>query len=125
METKAIYLELSNLTSEAFIAALKSFIARRGLIKHQYSNNDSNLVGAKEVLMAFVQSEEFLWKIHDYAAETRFQWHFIPPNSPQLEGLWESGVKSLKYYWKRISSKTLLSFEELSTFITQTERSIF
>jgi hypothetical protein len=102
MATKAIHLELvSNLTSEAFIAALKRFIARRGLTDHLYSDNDSNFVGANRVLKAFFKSEEFLQQVHNYAAKTQFQWHFIPPNSPHFGGLCEAGVKSLKYHWKR------------------------
>jgi hypothetical protein len=45
MTTKATHLEMvSNLTSEAFIAALKHFIARRGLIDHLYSDNGSKFV---------------------------------------------------------------------------------
>jgi len=40
MAIKAINLELvSKITSEAFIAALKRFIARKGLIDHLYSDN--------------------------------------------------------------------------------------
>jgi hypothetical protein len=51
MATKAIHLELvSNLTAEAFIAALKRLIARRGLIDHFYSDNGSNSVGANAQL---------------------------------------------------------------------------
>jgi len=47
MATKTIHLELvSNLTSEALIAALKRFIARRGLIDHLYSDNGRNFGGA-------------------------------------------------------------------------------
>jgi hypothetical protein len=53
MATKAIHLELvSNLTYEAFIAALKRFIAGRGLIEHLYSDNGSNFVGANRQLKA-------------------------------------------------------------------------
>jgi hypothetical protein len=116
MATKAIHLELvSNLTSEAFIAALKRFIARRGLIDHLYSDNGSNFVAANREL------KEFLRQVHDYAAKTQFQWHFIPPNSPHFGGLWEAGIKSLKYHWKRIVGKVLLTFEEFSTLITQVE----
>ena len=122
MATKAIHLELvSNLTSEAFIAALKRFIARRGLIDHLYSDNGSNFVGANRELKAFFKSEEFLQQVHNYAAKTQFHWHFIPPNSPHFGGLWEAGVKSLKYHWKRIIGKALLTFEEFSTLMTQVE----
>ena len=71
MATKAIHFELvSNLTSEAFIAALKCCIARRGLIHHLSSDNGSNLVGANRELKTFFKSEEFLRQVHNYAAKT-------------------------------------------------------
>ena len=95
MATKAIRLELvSDLTSEAFIAALKCFVARRGLIDHLYSDNGSNFVGANRELNAFFKSEEFLRQVRSYTAKTQFHWHFIPLNSPHFGGLWEAGVKS-------------------------------
>ena len=89
MATKAIvHLELvSNRTSEAFIAALKRFIARRRLIDHLYIYNGSNFVRAKRELKAFFKSEEFLSQAHSYAAKTQFQWHFITLNSPHFGGL--------------------------------------
>jgi hypothetical protein len=122
MATKAIHLELvSSLTYEAFIGTLKCFIARRGLIEHLYSDNGSNFVETNRELKTFFKPEEFLRHVHDYAAKTQFQWHFIAPNLPHFGGLYEAGVKSLKYHWKRIVSKALLTFEEFSTLITQIE----
>jgi hypothetical protein len=56
--------------------------------------------------------------------QTQFHWHFIPWISHHFGGLWEAGVKSLKYHWKRIVSKSLLAFEEFSTLITHI-RSVF
>jgi len=74
MATEAIHLELvSSLTSEAFIAAMKRFIARRGLIDHLYSDNGSNFVGANRELKALFKFEEFLRQVHNYAAKTQFQ----------------------------------------------------
>ena len=122
MATKAIHLELvSNLTFEAFIAALKHFIARRGLIDHFYIDNGSNFVGANRELKAFFKSEEFLGQVHNYAAKKQFYWYFILLNSPCFGGLWEADVKSLKYHWKKIVGKALLTFEEFSTLLTQVE----
>ena len=119
MATKTVHVELvSNLTSETFVAALKRFIARRGLIDHLYSDNGSNFVGANRELKT---SEEFSRQLHNCAAKTPFQWHFIPPNSPYFGGLWVAGFKSLKYHWKRIVGNALLTFEEFDTLLTQVE----
>ena len=65
MTTKAIHLELvSNLMSEAFIAALKRFIARRGLIDRLYSDNGSNFVGANRELKAFFNTLPTGWSFN-------------------------------------------------------------
>jgi len=72
-------------------------------------------------LKAFFKSEEFSRQVRSYAAKTQFQWHFIPPYSPHFRGLWEVGIRTLKYHWKRIVGKAFLTFEEFSTLITQIE----
>jgi hypothetical protein len=71
MATKAVELELvSNLASEAFIAALKHFIARRVFMDHLYNNNGSNSVGAHRELKVFFKFEEILRHVHVYATGT-------------------------------------------------------
>jgi len=64
---------VSNQTSEAFIAALKCFIARKGLTDHLYSDKGSSFVGANRELKEFFKSEEFLRQVHNYVAKTQFQ----------------------------------------------------
>ncbi|GFX22888.1 integrase catalytic domain-containing protein [Trichonephila clavipes] len=49
------------------------------------------------------------------------EWHFSPPVSPHFGGLWEAGVKSIKYHLKRVIGNTNLTFEEFSTLLTQVE----
>ena len=56
---------------------------------------------------------------HDFAANTQLQWHLIHQNSDHFGGLWEAGMKSLNYDWKRIAGKVSLTFEEYNTVITQ------
>ncbi|XP_073968186.1 uncharacterized protein [Bombus fervidus] len=51
LSVKAVHIELvSDLTSEAFIAALRRFIARRGFCSSIYSDNGTNFVGANNEL---------------------------------------------------------------------------
>lgn len=52
LAVKAVHLEIvSELTTDAFIAALKRFIARRGKCRSIHSNNGTNFVGANNQLL--------------------------------------------------------------------------
>ena len=124
--TKAVHLELvSDLTTNAFIAALKRFISRRGKCSHIYSDCGSNFVGANRKLKAEVSSLLKSYKhneeVSTYLSENSIQWHFNPPSAPHMGGLWESNIKCAKQHLRKIVSNVVLTFEELYTVFTQIE----
>lgn len=52
MTVKAIHIEaVTDMTAEAFVAALRRFIARRGKVTNIYSDNGTNFVLANKILM--------------------------------------------------------------------------
>ena len=57
----------------------------------------------------------------NYLADKGITWKFIPPRAPNFGGLWEAGIKSVKYHLKRTVGNSRLTFEELLTVITQIE----
>lgn len=123
--TKAIHLELvSSLTSEAFIAAFRRFVARRGKCANLYSDCGTNFVGAckelRDLHNMFTRQFNESTMINTLATEGT-QWHFNPPGAPNFGGLWEAGVKAVKHHLRRILGATLLTFEELATTLTQIE----
>ncbi|UYV69801.1 hypothetical protein LAZ67_7000777 [Cordylochernes scorpioides] len=98
MFSKAINIELvTNLTTEAFLAALRRFIGRSGRPAEINTDNATNFVGAYEDLRKLFNSN-----IHDFASSEEIKWNFIPPSSPHFGGLWEAGIKSVKYHLRRI-----------------------
>ncbi|GFS77592.1 integrase catalytic domain-containing protein [Trichonephila clavipes] len=120
-----LHLELvSDLTSEAFIASLKRFCARREAPKHIYCDNGTTFVGARRKLQEIFkfasklnENEHFCY----FLSQVNIVAFFSPPVSPHFGGLWEAGVKSIKYYLKRVIGNTNLTFEEFSTLLTQVE----
>lgn len=123
--TKAVHLEVvPNLSTQSFIAALRRFTSRRGKPVHLYSDNASNFVGARQEiaeLQSFLKSENCNLKINRYCQEEGIVWHFIPPRSPHFGGIWESGVKSIKYHFKRVVGLNKFTYDELSTLAAQIE----
>lgn len=103
--TKAVHCELvSSLTTEAFIAALKRMMARRGKIQNLYSDNGTNFVGANKELRRLQQQHKADYaKIVEIFAPDGLNWHFIPPNSPHFGGLWKAAVKSMKHHLRRVA----------------------
>ncbi|XP_055908728.1 uncharacterized protein LOC129943365 [Eupeodes corollae] len=123
LTTKAIHLEVvSDLTTQAFLAAFRRFTARRGICKQIYSDCGTNFVGANTELNKMLKDAQHDFKeIAENLANQGTEWHFIPPASPHFGGLWEAGVKSVKYHLKRIVGTERLTFEELTTLLTQIE----
>ena len=122
-KTKAVHLELvSSLTTEAFLAALKRFSARRGTSSHIYSDNGSNFIGAaREIneMYEFLKKEET--EITTTLAVQHITWHFIPPRAPHFGGLWEAAVKSVKRHLTITVKDSLYTFEEYYTLLTEIE----
>ena len=124
LSTKAIHLEVvSDLTTNAFLAALKRFFARRGYCRNLYSDNGKTFLCAQTRLTKEREAIEKFFKdtIHSELHNHKVQWHFIPPYSPNFGGLWEAGVKSTKYHLKRIMGDKLFTYEEMATVLTQIE----
>ncbi|XP_011883579.1 PREDICTED: uncharacterized protein LOC105570748 [Vollenhovia emeryi] len=121
--TKAVHLEIvSDLSTVAFLNALKRFIGRRGKPISIHSDNGTNFVGANNSLKemySLVKSSNV--EIHDYLSEHAIKWNFIPPQSPHMGGLWESAVKSCKGHLTKVIGPTSLTFEELTTVVVQVE----
>ncbi|GFX83482.1 uncharacterized protein TNCV_324311 [Trichonephila clavipes] len=56
-----------------------------------------------------------------YFTEEGIEWSFIPPRAPHMGGLWEAGIKSVKYHLKRALGRSRLTYEEFETVIIQVE----
>lgn len=111
--TKAIHLELcSDLTSDAFLAALRRFVARRGHISHLYSDNGTNFVKANKELISLIKQS---------ASQELIEWNFLPPSAPHFGGLWEAGVKAVKTHLIRVIGAQILTYEEFLTVLCQVE----
>ena len=121
--TRAVNLEaVTDLTTEAFLAALKRFVSRCGLSTLIQSDNGTNFVGAhKELMQAYLQLEQLHGKeeVTNFLSNNRIQWKHIPSRSPNFGGLWETVVKSLKSLLRKITGTATFTYEELSTLLTQ------
>jgi hypothetical protein len=93
LAVKAVHIELvGHLTSEAFIAALRRFIARRGFCSTIHSDNDANFIGTNNELHELhdlLQSDDHKSKVHTFLSDKQIEWRFIPPSFPALR--WSLG----------------------------------
>ncbi|XP_039968032.1 uncharacterized protein LOC120779724 [Bactrocera tryoni] len=120
--TKAIHLEpVSDLTTQAFLAAFFRFFSRRGCPANLYSDNGTNFIGASQLLMKDRREllQTLRTQITSLHSHQNISWHFNP--TPHMGGLWEAGVKSLKTHLKKIKTLQKFMFEEFATLLTRIE----
>ena len=103
---------------------MRRFISRRGKPTLLWSDHGTNFVGSKRIvqeLFEFLQKTTANKLIANFCSNQGIQWDFIPERTPHFGGLWEAAVKSLKTHLFRVVGNTRLTFEELTTAITQIE----
>ncbi|XP_055706055.1 uncharacterized protein LOC129803485 [Phlebotomus papatasi] len=128
MAIRAVHLEVvTALTTEAFIASLRRFIARRGRPAKILCDNATNFIGASrelKELQRLYDSKEFQSYTQDFSANQGIEFDFIPPRSPHFGGAWESLIKRIKHHLTRTMGNTSYTEEQLSTIVTQIEACI-
>lgn len=123
LASKAIHVEaVSDLSTASFLNALKRFTSRRGKCISILSDNATNFVDANNQLKELYEQlskEDHNVKVQNFLAEQSVNCEFIPPRSPHQGSIWEAAIKSIKTHLRKILGTTLLTFEELSTVLTQ------
>ncbi|XP_055615223.1 uncharacterized protein LOC129761523 [Toxorhynchites rutilus septentrionalis] len=119
--TKAVHVELVyDLSTQAFIAALHRFVARRGKPNLIECDNAKNFKGAvrelKELAKQF-RSQQHQSEIVNRCTDDGITFKFIPPRSPNFGGLWEAAVKSFKQHFRRTVGNSILSLDEFVTLL--------
>lgn len=147
--TKAVHIEVvPDLTTDAFLRALKRFIGRRGFVKSLYSDNATNFVGAKRQLeksfislfidiqaknisakeladfKQLLNSPEHQTMVQKICAEDNIEFKNIPAGSPHFGGLWEAAVKSAKTLLVKVLGDANLTYEEFETLVIQVESTL-
>ncbi|GFW28521.1 integrase catalytic domain-containing protein [Trichonephila clavipes] len=121
--TKAVHFELvSDLTTQTFIASLKRFIARRGRPSLIFSDNGKTFIGAnaelKRLYKLVINPDP---ELAGFLVDENINWKFLPPRAPNFGGLWEAGIKSFKFHFKREAGNSRFTYEEFLTIMTQIE----
>lgn len=115
--SKAVHVELvTELSTNSFLCAFKRLIARRGLPTNVHSDNAKNFIGADRIINEIKEVT-----FQNFLSENRIVWHFIPPRSPHVGGLWESAVRLMKFHLKRTCQGVLLSYESFNSLLVQVE----
>ncbi|GFT44391.1 integrase catalytic domain-containing protein [Trichonephila clavipes] len=122
LATKAVHLEVvSDLTSKAFIACLKIFMARRGKPSEIFCDQGTNFYGASRDLGKEFSQLMKEGAVYQFLVTDNITFHFNPLSAPHFGGIWEVTLKSFKFHLYRVVGVTSLTFEELSTLSSQIE----
>ncbi|GFY16121.1 integrase catalytic domain-containing protein [Trichonephila clavipes] len=108
------------MSTKCFLYALRRFLARRGNCKVIYSDNARTFKAAERELAYFaniLKDSEF----QNFVADKGIHWKFIVERAPWWGGFYERLVKTIKDPLRKILGRALLTFEELSTILSEVE----
>ncbi|XP_058456343.1 uncharacterized protein LOC131433768 [Malaya genurostris] len=120
MAVRAVHLEIVHtLTTQSCLMAIRRFACKRGAPEQIFSDNATCFRGADAVM------EKTKKKIHSECAEKVSSavtaWHFNPPGTPHMGGVWERMVRSVKEAMRALDDGRKLTDEILATTLAEAE----
>ncbi|XP_071052972.1 uncharacterized protein [Onthophagus taurus] len=119
---RACLINPTELSKECFIAALRRLSARRGKPNRMFSDSGTKFVGGnrelQELSLFLIDNSSELKTPIENASNS---WLNTPPNLPHLGGLWEGGVKSVKFHLRRVTGNASFTYENFYTLSVQIE----
>jgi len=121
--TKVVDIEvITILSKEAFLAAQRRFIPRRGKPRTICSDNGTNFQGPAiklpEIYKMF-QSTSQMAMIQGFLSSEGFDWKFVPPHGPHFRGIWEAALKSMTYHLLSKRGSQFTTYEELCALLAE------
>ncbi len=121
LSCRAVHLEMaSSLDTDSCIHALRRFVCRRGQVKHIWSDNGTNLVGAyRELKKAFTNLNS--GKIQKAMLQRGIDWSFNPPGASHHGGVWERLIRSVRWILNSLLHQQVVDDEGLQTLFCEVE----
>ena len=119
--TRAVHIEMAvSLDTDAFVNALRRFIARRGQVKSMRSDNGTNFVGAERELREAIRG----WnqsKISSFLLQRSIDWTFNTPAASHHGGSWERLIRSIRRILAGLLKEQTLTNDGLRTLLSEVE----
>ncbi|XP_077966565.1 uncharacterized protein LOC144420790 [Styela clava] len=117
-----IFIELAeDLSTDAFINALRRFMARRSKPFELHSDNGSNFVGAQRILREEIQKLDHT-KLDGFFRKQEIRWYFNTPTASNQGGSWEILIRSIRRILNKMFYKSpVVSQDVLHTALLEAE----
>ncbi|KAJ8369824.1 hypothetical protein SKAU_G00098520 [Synaphobranchus kaupii] len=119
LSSRAVHIEMvEDLTTDAFLNALRCFIAIRGAVRQIRSDQGTNFVGAKnELAKAFKEVDKD--RLTTYLAEKQCDFLMNTPDASHMGGVWERQIRTVRSVLNSVLSQSAgrLDDASLRTFL--------
>ena len=116
----AIHLEIvEDLSSEAFLHALRQFVSHHGWPTTIISDNGTSFVGCERELKKLLQ--EGKKGIEEFVIVHKVKWKFNTPLSPHQAGFFETMIKQMKKVLRVIVGEQVLTWNEMATVFAEVQ----
>lgn len=120
MTTRCVHLDLlESMDADAFLMALRRFVARRGKPYEIFSDCGTNFRGGyAELKRAF---KDMVPELQEQLQTQQIAFRFNPPGAPHYGGLWEREIKSIKDALRVVLSDQPVPENVLRTVLIEVE----